>query len=157
MRHSLPARSAVLVLLLLTATGVALAPLPTGAPPASNPDSITGYVVPRMVALNETITSVRGMIEERSRNIVALRANADRIDRLVAEIDRWISESGEAHLVADAVREYELGRDTVREAIDDARTALATFDFSGMAALVGQFDRGSGHLETALALFQHGG
>jgi hypothetical protein len=140
----------LVVLMVLTALGVALAPL--GAPALGDDDTgeFREFMEPRLVALHESAAAVDDMVKEKSRNILALRSESSRIEALVDEIDAWL-ESHDVPAWADpVVRDYRDGAAKIQTAIDAAYDAIRSFDFSKMASMIPVFDDGTQLLQRAL-------
>lgn len=154
--HGYQRFSLLILLFLLTTVGVALTPLTQGTP-ATRPDQATGfheYVLPRLIALNESVGKVESMVAERSRNVLALQAHADKIEALTEQIDDYLASESYHGEYGEIVGQYRLGRDIVLSAITEARESLRSFDFSSIPALTTRFADGSDRLEDALALLQ---
>ncbi|MDQ4045152.1 MAG: hypothetical protein M3173_06870 [Chloroflexota bacterium] len=143
----------ILLLLLATAIGVALVPL------ATVPDSITSmdadfveYMEPRLSVLLDSARDVEVMVSERSRNLLALRAESRRINALVEQIDTYLAArelSPEEQMVADL---YRAGANDMRSAMNSATDALSRFDFSAIPRMIPVFTAGVGLIEDALAM-----
>lgn len=150
-----PAALTMLALVLVTAAGVALAPLAKvpGAPDAMDSDFVH-YMEPRLRVLLASSQEVEGMVTERSRNVLALRAESERINALIEQIDVYLADrqlTREERAVAD---HYHAGADKVQRAIDAAYTALSSFDFSAMPAMIPVFADGTRQIEDALRTLQ---
>jgi hypothetical protein len=149
--RSIRATAGVLVLLmLLTAIGVALAPL--GAPTLSGESSgeFRTFMEPRLAALHDSASAVNDMVAGKSRNILALRSEANRIDALTDEIDTWLADHEVPAWAEPVVRDYRDGVAKVDTAIAAAYEALGSFDFSKMAEMIPVFDAGTELLQRAL-------
>ncbi len=142
----------ILALLLLTGAGAALAPLASAPAGSGTMDAgFVEYMEPRLQVLLESAREVEGMVSERSRNVLALRAESERITALVEQIDRYLAgrdlAPGEQR-VADLYRD---GADQLQRAIDSAYDALSSFDFSAMPDMIPVFSEGADLIEDALA------
>lgn len=94
------------------------------------------FVAPRLDILVEEVESTREMVETKSRDIVALTRAGSVIETLTADIAKYGEEHGVPEKFAD-VHERILGASvTVNHTFGEARTALRTFNFSGMSDLV---------------------
>lgn len=94
------------------------------------------YVSPRLDRLVQEVDLTREMVETKSRDIVALTRAGNVIDTLTSEIRTFGEENGVPPKF-EAVHERMLGAsDTVTGTFDEARSALRSFNFSGMSDLV---------------------
>jgi hypothetical protein len=146
----------VIPLLLLTMVGVALAPIATGVP-SGNIDSDTdfrAFMEPRLAALLDASEKVDEMAGERSRNVLALRAESQRIEALVEDIDAYLARATVPAWAEPVVADYRAGRDLILSAIDTAYEALSSFDFSSMPEMVPLFAKGTDLLENALSVLR---
>lgn len=158
MRHLHRWLSLLVPLLLLTMIGVALVPLATVSPSAQRGEGdFYAYVTPRLVALVDAVERVESLVANRSRNIIALQANADRIETQIEEIDRYLLSSDYRGDHATVVNHYRHGSDSIIVAIEQARTAMRTFDFAAIPNLIPMFTSGSKELSAALSLLQSTG
>lgn len=151
MRSTRAAGGVLIVLMLLTMAGVALAPL--GGTPAVTDDGngeFRAYMEPRLAALLDAAVSVDGMVNDKSRNILALRAESNRIEALVDDIDAWLADHDVPAWAAPVVRDYRAGAAKIQDAIDAAYAAIRSFDFSKMAGMIPVFDEGTRLLQQAL-------
>lgn len=101
------------------------------------------FVAPRLDRLVVEVTATREMVETKSRDIVALTRAGSTIDTLTAEIRTYGEEHGVPHKFAEVHARILAASDTVTHTFDEARTALRTFNFSGMSALVVGFSDAS--------------
>ncbi len=148
---SLRATGGILILMLaLTAIGVALAPI--GSPALSNDDTgeFREFMEPRLFALHESASAVNGMVTEKSRNILALRSESNRIEALTDEIDAWLADHDVPAWGEPVVRDYRDGTAKIDTAISAAYEAIGSFDFSAMASMIPVFDEGTDLLQRAL-------
>lgn len=150
MRSPRATAAILIVLMVLTAIGVALAPL--GAPALGDDDTgeFRDFMEPRLVALHESAAAVDDMVTEKSRNILALRSESSRIEALVAEIDDWLAAHDVPAWAEPVVRDYRDGAEKIQTAIDAAYAAIRSFDFSKMASMIPVFDEGTQLLQRAL-------
>lgn len=94
------------------------------------------YVSPRLDRLVVEVDLTRELVETKSRDIVALTRAGNVIDTLTSEI-RTYGEVNDVPLRFSEVHDRLMGASaTVTNTFDSARTALRTFNFSGMAGLV---------------------
>ena len=148
---SMRATGGILVLLMaLTAIGVALAPLGSPALGGDDSDEFREFMEPRLVALYDSASAVNGMVTEKSRNILALRAESNRIEALTDEIDAWLADNEVPAWAEPVVRDYRDGSLKVETAISAAYEAIGNFDFSKMASMIPVFDEGTDLLQRAL-------
>ena len=144
-------RRILLPLILATVIGVALVPLSTGtreAPGASN--DFRSFMEPRLVALLASSRNVESMVTERSRNILALRAESERIETITADIEEYLRGHESPGWAEPVITHYHQGSDLIRMAIDEAYTALGSFDFSAMPDMIPLFSEGTDEIEEAL-------
>lgn len=94
------------------------------------------YVSPRLDRLVEEVNLTREMVETKSRDIVALTRAGNVIDTLTAEIRTYGEENGVPPKFEDLHERLMKASTTVTTTFDEARTALRTFNFSGMSDLV---------------------
>lgn len=94
------------------------------------------YVAPRLDRLVVEVNATREMVETQSRDIVALTRAGNVIETLTSEIREYGDTNGVPEKFADVHNRILLASDTVNETFDAARTALRTFNFSGMSDLV---------------------
>lgn len=149
--RSLRATGRILILMMaLTAIGVALAPI--GAPSLGGDDSgeFREFMEPRLFALHESASAVNDMVTEKSRNILALRSESNRIEALTEEIDAWLADHDVPAWGDPVVRDYREGAARIDTAIDAAYEAIGSFDFSRMASMIPVFDEGTDLLQRAL-------
>jgi len=140
----------LIVLLALTTAGVALVPLGSPATGNETTGEFRAFMEPRLVALHDSASAVDSMVTEKSRNILALRSESNRIETLVAEIDGWLAEHDVPAWAEPVVRDYHDGAGTIQTAIDAAYEAIRKFDFSKMADMIPVFDEGTRLLQRAL-------
>lgn len=150
MRSTRATAGVLIVLLVVTAIGVALAPL--GAPAIGNDDTgeFRTFMEPRLAALLDSATAVDDMVSEKSRNILALRSESNRIEALVDEIDEWLATHPVPGWAEPIVRDYRDGTAKIETATDAAYAAIGSFDFSQMANMIPVFDEGTQLLRRAL-------
>ncbi len=148
-------RRVLLPLLLLTTLGVAMVPLTAGrlAPAAATSD-FTAFMEPRLAALVESSRKVEAMVSEHSRNVLALRAESERIDAIVEDIDRYLDDHGVPVWAGPLVSQYRDGVARIQTSMDAAYDALRTFDFSKMAEMIPVFSQGTQDLEAALRVLK---
>jgi hypothetical protein len=151
MRSTRAATGALIILMVLTVAGVALAPL-VGTPVSGDDGNgeFHAFMEPRLTALLDSATTVDAMVHEKSRNILALRAESNRIEELVNDIDAWLAEHDVPAWAAPVVRDYRAGAAKVQTAIDAAYEAIRRFDFSRMASMIPVFDEGTELLQRAV-------
>lgn len=150
----------ILPLILLTMLGVALAPLSTRSPGTgtTDADGFRTFLEPRLAVLLESATRVEGMVSERSRNILALRAESERIESIVSDIDTYLQEHDVPTWGEPVIEHYRNGSELVLRAIDSAYAAIGSFDFSAMPSMIPVFSEGRSEIDLALrALRDHSG
>lgn len=139
----------MLALLAVTIAGVALAPPTTGVPEGG--EEFRAYLLPRLVALEAASESVDAMVRERSRNVLALRTESERIAALTDDIDAYLAAHDTPAWAEGAVADYRAGRDRLSTAIDAAWDALRSFDFSAMPEMIPIFEEGTALIRSARA------
>jgi hypothetical protein len=155
MRINQGIRRVLFPLFLLTVLGVAITPLTTGAPsPAPDTSDFSTYMEPRLAALVESAQKVESMVSGRSRNVVALRAESERIDALVSDIDAYLGAHDAPGWAEPVVSHYRDGAARIEMSINAAWEAMRTFDFSKMPEMIPVFSQGTEDLETALRVLK---
>lgn len=101
------------------------------------------FVAPRLDRLVVEVGATREMVETKSRDIVALTRAGSTIDTLSGEIRTYGEEHGVPAKFAQVHTRILSASDTVTHTFDEARTALRTFNFSGMSELVVGFTAAS--------------
>jgi hypothetical protein len=101
------------------------------------------FVAPRLDRLVVEVGTTREMVETKSRDIVALTRAGSTIDTLTAEIRTYGEEHGVPPKFSEVHARMLAASDTVTHTFDEARTALRTFNFSGMSDLVVGFTAAS--------------
>lgn len=149
--RSIRAMGGVLILLMvLTAVGVALAPI--GSPALGGDDSgeFQEFMEPRLLALYDSASAVNGMVSGKSRNILALRSESNRIEAITDEIDAWLADNDVPAWGEPVVQDYRDGVAMIDTAISAAYDAISSFDFSRMASMIPVFDEGTDLIQRAL-------
>lgn len=137
-------------LIVLTIIGVALAPI--GAPALSGDDSgeFREFMEPRLLALYDSASTVNSMVSGKSRNILALRSESNRIEAITTEIDDWLADNTVPAWGEPVVEDYRAGVEKIDTAIGAAYDAISSFNFSRMADMIPVFDEGTGLIQQAL-------
>lgn len=94
------------------------------------------YVAPRLDMLVIEVDATREMVETKSRDIMALTRAGTVIETLTDEIATYGEEHGVPDKFADVHAKILAASDTVNYTFAQAKTALRTFNFSGMSDLV---------------------
>lgn len=94
------------------------------------------YVAPRLDMLVTEVDATREMVETKSRDILALTRAGTVIETLTDEIVTYGEENGVPPKFASVHEKILAASDTVNFTFDQAKTALRTFNFSGMSDLV---------------------
>lgn len=156
-RPSSPVRLTLLILLVITSIGVVASTAAhidldaaIGAPGLTAEESAYyEYVAPRLDRLVSEVDDVVIMVDGKSRDVVALATSGARIEKLTDEITRY----GETHDVparfAGIHAEILDATGTATYTFEQARQALRSFDFSGMTALVADFQAAADGLHRA--------
>lgn len=98
------------------------------------------FMAPRLDRLIVETTSVSSLVDERSRNIIALRGHGNRITVLTTDIIGW---DDDKEVPAEFVPSHELLLTTAGQLnalIDEAEGALLRFDFAGIGDMIPRFD-----------------
>ncbi len=149
--RSIRVTGAVLILLMvLTAIGVALAPIGSPALGGDEADEFKEFMEPRLLALYDSASAVNDMVTKKSRNILALRSESNRIEAITEEIDAWLADHDVPAWGEPVVRDYRDGAAMIDTAITAAYDAISSFDFSRMASMIPLFDEGTGLIQRAL-------
>lgn len=145
-------RRVVIPLIILTIIGVALAPLSPRTPDSrtAGSDDFTRFMEPRLAALLESSRTVEGMVSERSRNVLALRAEGQRIETIVVEIDTYLESAEIPEWAESLVQQYQDGSAKVLTAIEAAYDAIRRFDFSAIPDMIPVFSEGTSEIDAAL-------
>lgn len=147
--------SALLALLLLTILGVALAPLATTPGPGSAPDTgFATFMGPRLRALLASAKDVETMVSERSRNVLALRAESERINAVIEQLDGYLDDRELSPWEREVADLYRAGADDIQLAIHTAYAALSSFDFSAIPEMIPIFSAGIDMIEEALTTLE---
>lgn len=99
------------------------------------------YVAPRLETLVVEVDATREMVETKSRDIIALTRAGNVIETLTGEIRAYGEENGVPEKFQELHTRILSASDTVNATFEDARTAMRTFNFSGMSALVDGFGK----------------
>lgn len=94
------------------------------------------YVAPRLDMLVIEVGNTREMVETKSRDILALTRAGSVIEQLTGEIVAYGEANGVPAKFASVHEKIVAASNTVNFTFDEARTALRTFNFSGMSDLV---------------------
>ena len=109
------------------------------------------YVAPRLDRLVTEVDDVVVMVEEKSRDVLALTISGRRIEELTDEI----AEYGEQNGVPDRFQGVHASvldaTETATYTFDQARESLRTFEFSRMTGLVHDFKNAANGLHQAQA------
>ena len=144
---------AIAILVVITMVGVAIAPLqtPISSGVSDANDEFAAFMTPRLTALLASAIEVEGMVEGRSRNVLALRAESERIESISSQIDAWLAQRELGNAEQRIADDYEAGIVRIRRAISAAYDAIGSFDFSSMPEMIPIFTEGRAYLESALA------
>lgn len=157
---------AVLLLLLVTVVGVTvstafhidLQPVTRASGLTEEESAYYEYVAPRLDRLVSEVDDVVVMVDGKSRDIVALSVSGARIEQLADEIMTYGNDHGVPHRFADIHARILDATGKATHTFGLARQALRSFDFSGMAGLVSEFQAAADSLHEAQdALRAYGG
>jgi hypothetical protein len=129
---------------LSTAMDVSLEPA-AGIANAFSVDEASYYefVAPRLERLVRETDSVIDLVKNRSRNVITLSVHGNRITMLAAEIREYGEKNPVPARFGAIHKQIIEGSEYATNAISDAKSALQRFDFSGIPALIPQFEDGS--------------
>jgi hypothetical protein len=94
------------------------------------------YVAPRLDRLVMEMDETVEMVQGKSRDILALTVSGNRIETLTAEIVAYGDDHGVPVMFAEVHSMIVDATSTAIGTFEEARTALRTFNFSGMSGLV---------------------
>ena len=120
---------------------------------ALSPDeqAYVAFVSPRLEELVDVTSAVTVLVQERSRNVVALNSQGVRIEELSSEIKDF----GDQHGVPARFKQVDIairnGMELANGAIENARKALLRFRFDAIPKLIPEFAAGRDKLTSALA------
>ena len=115
--------------------------------PASRDDSLTAaeqayleFMVPRLDRLIDEATAVSSLVDERSRNIFALRGYGNRMTALTTDILEWDdgNEVPESFLASHGL--LLRTAEELQALIGEAQAALLRFDFAGVGDMIPRFE-----------------
>lgn len=98
------------------------------------------FMAPRLDRLIDETTSVSSLVDERSRNIIALRGHGNRIAALTTDIIGW---DDDKEVPAAFLASHELLLTTAGQLdalIDEAEGALLRLDFAHIGDMIPRFD-----------------
>ena len=166
MNHSLTSRASrlpmltALILLLATSVIVILSAgggatrvyAPVQPTAALSPDerAYVEFVSPRLEELVDETSAVTVLVQERSRNVVALNSRGVRISELSSEIKDFGDQQGVPGRFMQVDISIRDGLTLANGAIDNARKALLRFRFDSIPKLIPEFAAGRDKLTSAL-------
>ncbi|MGI8404466.1 MAG: hypothetical protein ACR2OE_06830, partial [Thermomicrobiales bacterium] len=113
--------------------------------------SYVEFVSPRLEELVDETSAVTVLVQERSRNVVALNSRGVRISELSSEIESF----GDQHGVPTRFKQVDIsirdGLALANRAINNAHKALLRFRFDSIPTLIPEFAAGRDKLTSALA------
>lgn len=116
--------------------------------------SYVQFVSPRLEELVDETSAVTVLVQERSRNVVALNSRGVRISELSSEIESF----GDQHGVPTRFKQVDIsirdGLALANGAINNAHKALLRFRFDSIPTLIPEFAAGRDKLTSALADFK---
>lgn len=127
-----------------TASVPQLSEPPSLSTTTSEPDrGYIDYVTPRLDALIEETDAVATLVEERSRNILALQRHANRIEALVDDLTQYSDQHTVPRRFESIHEDILSGGTEVETIIQNARGAMVRFDFTSLPTLLDRFERAS--------------
>lgn len=97
------------------------------------------FMVPRLDRLIQEGTAVSTLVDERSRDVLALSRHGNRISALTSDILEWDSANAVPARFRSAHSSLIASAEDLETLIVEARRALLTFDFSDMSTLAPRF------------------
>jgi hypothetical protein len=107
------------------------------------------FVLPRLDLLIEEGRAVSSLVDQHSRNVVALRRHGNRITVLTTEIIEWDRDHVVPSRFLASHTVLVAAADELHTLIAEAQDALVRFDFSGVVDLIPRFDSALGTIQTA--------
>lgn len=107
------------------------------------------YVAPRLDRLVDEVDVVVGMVNTKSRDIIALQLSGNRIETLTDEITAYADEHGVPERFRPVHEEIISGTDTITGTFAEAKSALRRLNFSKMATLIDAFNNAATELHHA--------
>lgn len=115
--------------------------------PASRDYSLTAteqayveFMVPRLDRLIDEATAVSSLVDERSRNIFALRGYGNRITALTTDILEWDDGNEVPETFLSSHGSLLRTTEELQALIGEAQTALLRFDFAGVGDMIPRFE-----------------
>lgn len=136
-----------------TVLGTAFVPLDSSSPDLSSAvdTDFAPFMTAQLGAPIDSTDAVAGMVESRSRNVLALRAEANAIESIIHDIDAFFLDRRPRTCELGVVTAYRSGSDFIIEAISVARSAFGSFDFSSVPNAIPLFNEGRKQLDIALS------
>lgn len=156
-------RSRLWILVLLAVAGGAIlalfpsgvAPLPPLASPSLSPEeqAYVDTIGVRVLAMNDELQAISLLVSKHSRNVLELNRRGTHVEQLAAEIEGIRGEQPVPPRFAAFDLTAQQATGVALDAIGQARDALRTFDFSGIADLIPSFNNAAAAMnQAALAL-----
>lgn len=98
------------------------------------------YMVPRLDRLIEEVTAVSSLVDERSRNIIALQGYGNRITTLTSDIIEWDDENEVPDDFLPSHASLLRVAGDLRGLVDEAQGALLRLDFAGVGDMIPRFE-----------------
>lgn len=153
-----PVLVALALLLLITGSGVFKATVedldlgevpPTTASLSVDEATYYRFVAPRLNRLVVEVDRTAVMVDDKSRDIMALTVSGSRIEALADEIVQFGEHNGVPERFGHVHQHIRESTGIITDAFDEARSALSRFDFSAMTGLVQQFNEAARLLHLA--------
>lgn len=107
------------------------------------------FMLPRLDRLVEEGTVISSLVEDHSRNVVALRRHGSRITTLTTAIIEWDTHNAVPARFLASHAMMVAAADELQTLIREAENAFMQFDFGGVAELIPRFDTAIETVRTA--------
>jgi hypothetical protein len=109
------------------------------------------FVAPRLRELSAQARELATLGQEKSRDLLAIRAHGDRLNELGDELDAFILANGTPDRFATVETGYRKGISLARRGMQEAQRGFLTFDWDRVARAVPVFVAGAERLETTVS------
>jgi hypothetical protein len=111
-------------------------------------------VVPRMHIVVAEASRLAEMGRAHSRNILELQARGDRVKENASQIESYAIEHGVPARFQSAYAQFSDGVELLKQAMNDSRQGMLTFDWEKVAASIGVFEAGAETVSAATEKIQ---
>lgn len=98
------------------------------------------YMVPRVDRLIDEATAVSSLVDERSRNVIALQGYGSRITTIATDIIEWDDENEVPDVFLASHASLLRAAGDLRGLIHEAQIALRRLDFAGVGDMIPRFE-----------------